>query len=123
MLDNIGYCLAYYFSWVVCYFLFIFVFSWKNIEEKDYDCLYKYTVKVSPASRRIIFLCGKGISTKPLFMITHMIWVFGAGILSILCYYCMHLNFLCMIITVAYGAHIGGSYTFNYMVKFYEKGF
>ena len=28
-----------------------------------------------------------------------------------------------MIITVVYGAHIGGSYTFKYMVKFYEKGF
>ena len=31
LLDNIGYAIAYYMGWVFCYFVFIFLISWKSI--------------------------------------------------------------------------------------------
>ena len=123
LLDSMLYCVAYYMSWVMSYYVFIFLFSWDDIEKNGYDCLYKFTVKTSPNWRKVIFFWGRGKSTKPMFMLVLMICVFGPGVLSILCYNCMHFNYFWMIVTVIYGAHVGGSYIFKYMVKFYEKGF
>ena len=55
-------------------------------------------------------------------MLTHVIWCFGAGSLSLVCFYSKPINFFVLLICVTIAAYNAGTYLFEYMVKHYERG-
>lgn len=55
-------------------------------------------------------------------MLTHIIWCWGFGGLSILAYYYKPINYFMTLSCVVMAAYNGSTYIFEYMVKYYEEG-
>ncbi len=55
-------------------------------------------------------------------MITHVVWCWGFGSLSILAFYCKPLNYAMTLMCVVMAAYYGSTYIFQYLVRYYERG-
>lgn len=54
-------------------------------------------------------------------MFTHVIWCWGVGSISLICFYNKTINFIVLYFCIVLGVYNGATYIFEYMVKHYEK--
>lgn len=55
-------------------------------------------------------------------MITHVVWCWGFGSISILAFYYKPINYLLTVTCVIMAAYNGSTFLFQYMVKYYQLG-
>ena len=121
ILSNYKYCILAYSCWFLAYYAIIFLVFWPCIRRNQLECLYSHTIRTSKAVNKFVYL-AKGRCKGLLFMLTHIIWCWGFGGLSLLAYYSKPLNYLMTLSCVVMASYYGSTYIFEYLVKYYEQG-
>lgn len=112
---------VYMLVWAIPYYLVIFCFAAKCIEQGDYDTLYQYTLKTNPAVAKFVMLAPCESLQPVLYIMVHQASALVFGSLSIIWWHSFALHTLFLGSMIFLSCYNGATYTFRVFLLRYEN--
>ena len=111
---------VYMLVWALPYYLVMFCFAARCIEEGGYDTLYQFTLKTNPVVKRVVELAPCESLQPVVYIMVHQASALVFGSLSIIWWHSFVLHTLFLGCMVWFACYNGATYTFRVFLTRYE---